>query len=121
MAWLIQKTEVRTFYVEANRGNRSLRFGKVREHRRKQPLDRAGFCSKPGHSRDVQMCRLGSEQKIGVQKNRGVGSTGAIHSDWNSCVRAFLQISVHSERDGNIVFLGEMNLAHGNRLEWLVG
>ena len=67
------------------------------------------------------MRRFGTEQKIGVEINRRVRRAGAIDANWDSGVRAFLEIAVHPQRNGNILFLGEMNLAHRNRLERLIG
>ena len=96
-----------------------LLLGKVREQRSEQPFDRARLRRQSRNSGDVQVRRFGPEQKIRVEIDDGVGSTGAIDADRNSGVRAFLQIAVHPQRDLHVVLVGEKDLPHRHRLERL--
>ena len=78
---LIEEAEVGTFHVEADRGDRALLLGEVREDRRQHPLDRARLRRESGNAGDVQVRRLGAEEEIGVEVDRRVGAAGAIHAD----------------------------------------
>src|SRR5687767_12314362 len=118
---LIEIAEVGPLHVEADRGNRSLALRKVREYRRYQPLDRARFRREPRHARDVQVGRFRAEQEISVEVDHRISCARAVHADGNAGVRAFLEIAVHPERDRNILFGGQENLAHRDRLQRLVG
>src|SRR4051812_2702249 len=63
---------------------------------------------------------LGSEKEVGVEIDHGVGPTGAVHPHRYAGVRAFAQITVHPQRDLNVLFARQKYLAHRHRLQRLL-
>ena len=88
LARLVEEAEVRALHVEADRRDRSLLLGKVREDRREQPLDRARLRREPRHAGDVQVRRLGSDEEIGVEVDRRIGAAGAVDADRDAGARS---------------------------------
>ena len=66
------------------------------------------------------MGRFRADQKIGVEVDGRVGSTRAIHADWDAGVGVRLQIAVHAQRDGDVGISGQKDLPHRHGLQWLL-
>lgn len=66
------------------------------------------------------MCRLGTEKEIRIEVDHRIGCARAIHTDGNPGVGAFTEITVHPQRRGDVLILGEEDLTHRNRLKRLL-
>ena len=117
LARLIEEAEVRALHVEADRGDAALLRGKVREDGLQQPLDGARFRRETGDTGDVEVRSLRTDEKFGVEIDRRVGASGAIHPDRDAGARALCQIGVHPERGLDVRFVGEKDIAHRHRLQ----
>ena len=121
LAGEVEEAEIRPLHVEAERRDAALLFRKVREDRLEQPLDGARLRREARDAGDVEVRRFRADEKISVQIDRRVRASRAIHAHRNPGVRAFLEIPVHPQRDGDVGLVGEEHRAHGHRLKWLLG
>jgi hypothetical protein len=119
-ARLVEEAEVGPLHVEADRGHGPLARGKVREHRREQPLDGARLGGEPRDAGDVEMRRLRSEEEVGVQVDRRLDAPGMVNPDGDAGVRALPEITVHPQRHLDIGVVGEEHLAHRHGLKRLL-
>ena len=121
VAGLIEKTEIRSFDIEADSGDAALVRWEMRKNRREQKLDRARLGRESRHARDVEVRRFGTHQKIGVEIDRRVAAGGRIETDRNRRWRRRVEERVHAKRLRDVRVVGDKDLTEWHGLQRLLG
>jgi hypothetical protein len=86
-----------------------------------EKLDGTRLGREPGDAGDVEMSGFWTEEKVTIQVNRGLETTGGVESHWYAGGPLMSGVSVHSESLHNVGVGGEPDGPEGNWLERLLG
>ena len=97
--------------------------GQKLEDARQQELHGTRLRSEPRDAADVEVCRLGSEQKVGVEKDRCGEPSRAVHACRYPGGRFRAHEGFHPQRHLHVSFRGEPHIIEWDGLNgflWLV-
>ena len=95
--------------------------GKRLKNARQQELDGARLGGQTRHAGDVEMGRLGAEEKVAVEEDGRLETAGGVEADRDAGGAGACRVGIHAEREHDIGVGGEPDRPERHRLERLLG